>query len=193
MSRVREIKNLLADTNPLHVNNSAFTREVCLAHLPHNKIIRQYLFQKYINRTFVNRLFYSINRKNSSAFPLPKKWLNVLESKGIFVNNFSSRVVWFASLLLLSIFNVLKSLLFFVRSSALYGKCRRSKKYVFFSQLSGKNIPSSSNMPESYTVIDWYLQWKGRSNRDSINHNVKSRKFLYNNVTISTAIYHIID
>lgn len=185
LSRVREIKNLLADSNPLYVNNSAFTREACLAHLPHNKIIRQYLFQKYINRSFVNRLFYSINRKKPSVFPLPKKWLNVLESNGIFVNHFTSRVVWFASLLLLSIFNVLKSLLFFVRSSALFGKCRRSKKYVFFSQLSGKNIPSSSNMPESYTVIDWYLQWKGRRNIDSINHNVKSRKFLYNNVTIS--------
>lgn len=185
LHQVRELKNLLANTNPVHVSNSAFTREPCISCLPHDKILRQYLFQICINRSFINRLFYSIRRKNPTFFPLPKEWLKVLKTSSISIDLNLSRAAWISSLLLMFFINLLRSSLFFLRGLQLIGIDRSSRKYVYFSQLSDKNIPSASICSESYTVIDWYLQWNGQRNIDSVRHNVNMNKFSYGSVNIS--------
>jgi len=185
LRRVRDLKNSLADATSINVKSSSFTREVCIAHLPYEKIIRQYLYRTYINWFFINTYFYSIKREFPLIYPLPKKWLSVLKARGISVNYKLSTFLWYFSLLFLSLLNTSKSLLFLLKGFKYIGIPVTSDRYAFFSQLRPNNIPSSSCPLESYTVIDWYLQWQGRKNVHSIKHDIELSGFVYNTVNIS--------
>ena len=59
------------------------------------------------------------------------------------------------------------------------------KRYVYFSRLCQYNMPCIDSTDETYTIIDWYFQWKGRTDFDEVKHDFRISNFIYKSVNIS--------
>ena len=46
-------------------------------------------------------------------------------------------------------------------------------------------MPCIDSTDETYTIIDWYFQWKGRTDFDEVKHDFRISNFIYKSVNIS--------
>lgn len=183
--RLRDLQNSLAETQFLTPSSSCFTTESCISHLPHERILRQYIYKNYLKKSFFRFLFYSIRRKNRLIYPFPKEWLKVLKGKNFYLNYNLSLSLWYVSLLFLFLLNIFRSFGFFIRALSFLHIKIDDSKYVYFSDINESNLPFSCNGSFSYTIVDWYLSWRGRRPVNSVRHSHKSDNYTYRSLQIS--------
>jgi polysaccharide biosynthesis PFTS motif protein len=150
-------------------------------------IIRQFLMVKIIGLKFNVVVLAAIsNPIKKIAYPLPTRWIKILQQNGIKVSERKSfmlfnflclRMVFIgiAYGFFLSIYSLLK--LRVVKVS------NKKNGIVYFNSLVASNIPNNAH---GHNIINWYLQYKNRlKNLDFIFHSVKSTNNIsLNNVNI---------
>jgi len=128
--------------------------------------IRQFFTRKFLGLLFNKSVLYSIGTNTPLKHPLPKEWRDVLIAQGVSVNNFSCAVLWHAYGFLFWGYGTLKG---FNSIRLLLNEQPPIEKYVYFDGLNSDNI---STNPDSYNIVNWYLQWKGRASEvDVICHS----------------------
>jgi len=139
-------------------------------------IIRQYLLVR-IGGVNLNRALLLAAGKSGGkvAFPMPLKWIKVVEKNGFEVNRLASTVMWagyVSAAYFYGLFTISKILL--NSGGAQVRKCA-STSYVYFHALAPNNIPCASSVGISYDILSWYLQWQGRKpDIDAIHHTVRN-------------------
>ena len=135
----------------------------------------QFLIQHLIGHSFNESVLIALGRGDKYIkYGLPNSWLKILqEEKGFIAETILNKLKW--------IFIVLKWYFYgnYVILKTVYKGIRNSNKisdnqFVYFDSLSKKNIPKNISK-DSFTVIDWYLDYFKPSNHN-IYHNVKERK-----------------
>ena len=183
--RVRDLKNALAETSFVQSTYSAFSNEACISHLPHERVLRQYIYKTYMKNLFLKLLFYSTSRNKKLVYPMPKAWLRVISEKNFPINYRLSIFAWYGSLSVLFLYNIYKSILFLLKAIRLVSYRTRNSRYTYFLNLSEKNIPYKHDLSKSYTIIDWYLNWSGRSNISTINHDLEISSVSIKSIKVS--------
>ena len=140
------------------------------------KCVTQFLIQRTLQIGFNQRILAGLGRKNNELkIALPKKWLIYLEEEGFKANTFSNKIRWCGFVLFwflvggykacISLYQAIKHIVY---------PSSTPKPYVYFDNLSSKNIPSNSKK-ETKTIIDWYIKY-GDDDYIELNHQVKSPK-----------------
>jgi polysaccharide biosynthesis PFTS motif protein len=141
-------------------------------------VVRQFLLAKLAGIHLGKAILYAHGKaKSKVVFPFPPKWRSVLHSHGFEVATLRSMILWNALVFrfwLYGCFSIARTL---IRSSK--AVANRSflglGRYVFFDELSAKNLPLSSEGGISYDIVSWYQQWPDRTVQlDSICHTVQS-------------------
>ena len=115
-------------------------------------LIRQILLKNYYK--MASKLIQCIGNGRSFVGPLPTSWINSLQSSGVNVDPYKSKL----SLYQYSIFclgkGVVKSILMFLRFKR---QNEYNKPYVVFLNLSKYNIPQIASN-KSYDIVTWYKE-----------------------------------
>ena len=129
--------------------------------------VRQFFTIKFLDMPFNRSILYSIGTSTPLKHPLPKEWRDALINQGVDVDNLSCAVLWRIYSFLFwgySILQGLKSIYFLLKKQSSLGL------YTYFDGLIGDNV---SVNPDSYNIINWYLQWEGKDAEiKSICHSV---------------------
>jgi len=97
-----------------------------------------------------------IGSKKPTSFPLPKSWINSMESSGVNVNHWGSKIALYK----FSVFCLFKGLaktIFMLLQYKL--PTHTGKPYVAFLNLTLNNLPTPGQK-KSYDIISWYKQSK---------------------------------
>jgi polysaccharide biosynthesis PFTS motif protein len=115
-------------------------------------------------------LYYSENKK--LVFPIPKQWLQIIESHGIKVSYYWSSV-FFKIYIIKSYINGLKSVLSNLLDLIFFSREINGDKYVQFMDLMPSNLPIDNCDIESKNIINWYIINRIHTNQAKIiKHNV---------------------
>ena len=129
--------------------------------------VRQFFTIKFLDMPFNRSILYSIGTSTPLKHPLPKEWRDALINQGVDVDNLSCAVLWRIYSFLFwgySILQGLKSIYFLLKKQSSLGL------YTYFDGLIGDNV---SVNPDSYNIINWYLQWENKDAEiKSICHSV---------------------
>ena len=167
-----KLSNRLAHQQ-VNVKNNAFN----LDKKDLEKCVTQFLIQRTLFTGFNQRILEALGRKNNELkIALPKQWLVYLEEEeGFKANTFSNKIRWYGFVLFwflgggyktcISLFQAIKHIVY---------PSSTPKPYVYFDNLSSKNIPTNSKQ-ETKTIIDWYIKY-GDDDYNELNHQVKSPK-----------------
>ena len=118
--------------------------------------VRQFFTTRFLDTSFNRSILYSIGTSTPLKHPLPKEWRSALINQGVSVDNLSCAVLWHMYSFLFwgySILQGLKSIYFLLKKQSSLGL------YTYFDGLVGNNI---SVNPDSYNIINWYLQWENK-------------------------------
>ena len=166
-----KLSNRLAHQQ-VNVKNNAFNLDKKVL----EKCVTQFLIQRTLFTGFNQRILEALGRKNNELkIALPKQWLIYLEKEGFKSNTFSNKIRWFGFVLFwflgggykafISLYQAIKHIVY---------PSSTPKPYVYFDNLSSKNIPSNSKK-ETRTIIEWYIKY-GDDDYFELNHQVKSPK-----------------
>lgn len=178
LSLIRDLKGDLAlakidemGTEPKDRINGVYCGESELA-------VRQFLLQRLATAKFERAIVAQLVRGKSVLYPLPGAWRKVLRSHGICISLPGSVFCWagfvivgFTSAICFILVVLLRGLVNIAFSS----KNPRGP-YVYFADLTPKNIPRGTPGGQSYDIISWYSRWSGRSETAvSYIHSAESR------------------
>jgi len=179
LSSISIIKRELTTCN-LNIEERFFSASFFKAGLESAElIVRQYLLVRVggwnLNRALLNAAGKSGGKV---VMAMPPQWFKVIEANGFEVNRKASKVMWTVYIIgayFYGIFSICKilinSLKYRITSDGKFGL----KPYVYFHALALNNIPPESFDGDSYDIISWYLQWRGRQpNIKAIHHTVRN-------------------
>jgi polysaccharide biosynthesis PFTS motif protein len=149
-----QLKNTLSRTKIESVSFNVLSRQ---GDFDDELSIRQFFTRKFLGLLFNKSVLYSIGTNTPLKHPLPKEWRDVLIVQGVSINNFSCAVLWHAYGFIFWGYGALKG---FNSIRLLLKKQTPIGKYVYFDGLNSDNISTNS---DSYNIVNWYLQWKGRA------------------------------
>ena len=139
------------------------------------KCVTQFLIQRTLHVGFNQRILEALGRKNNELkIALPKHWLKYLEEEGFKANTFSNKIRWYGFVLFWFLVGGYKTCVSLFQAIKHIGYPAIPKPYVYFDNLSSKNIPPNSKQ-ETKTIIDWYIKYAD-DDYDELNHQVKSPK-----------------
>ena len=134
--------------------------------------VRQFLIQRTLYTSFNEQILAGLGRKDKRLkIALPGAWLVFLEAEGFKAKTINNYFRWIFFILFWYAVGVYKVFLTFFQG---FFSKRKSiiKPYVYFDNLSLKNIPKQ-NSANSKTIVDWYIQHFNDDNFD-ITHGVPS-------------------
>ena len=174
-----KLSNRLAKQT-LIVNRNAFNTEK----KNFEKCVIQFLIQSVLYISFNERILEALGKKNRQLkIALPKQWLKYLEEEGFKADTFSNKIRWYGFVLFWFLGGFYKICVCFFQGIKHVSNPFNSQPYVYFDNLSIKNIPIKSSS-ETRTIIDWYIRY-GEKDYKEINHQVKSPKIKLKGIDIA--------
>lgn len=147
------------------------------------KCVTQFLIQRTLYIGFNQRILEALGRKNRQLkIALPKQWLKYLEEEGFKADTFSNKIRWYGFVLFWFLGGFYKICVYFFQGIKHVSNPFNSQPYVYFDNLSVRNIPIKSSS-ETRTIIDWYIKY-GEEDYKEINHQVKSPKIKLKGIDI---------
>ena len=140
-------------------------------------VVRQYLLIRIGGLGLNQALLYALGKPTGKVvYPLPKEWRVTITKYGFDVANIRSRLLWYIYILGAWLYGILQiAKIIFSGFKLLTQKPKKSKKYVYFANLSSGNLPHEVHGQRSYDIVSWYLQWKGKiKNIGAIHHSVSN-------------------
>jgi polysaccharide biosynthesis PFTS motif protein len=138
-------------------------------------VVRQYLLIRIGGLRLNQALLYALGKSDGKViFPLPKEWRTTISNYGFKVSNIRSAILWHLYIFGAWLYGLLQIIkVIFSGFKSLTQEPKKSKKYVYFANLSSGNLPHGVNDQNSYDIVSWYLQWSGQSkNVKAIHHSV---------------------
>ena len=176
-----KLSNRLAK-QPLLVKHNAFKTEKKNL----EKCVIQFLIQRVLYISFNERILEALGKKNRQLkIALPKQWLKYLEEEGFKADTFSNKIRWYGFVLFWFLGGFYKNCIYFFQGIKHVSNPFNSQSYIYFDNLSIKNIPIKSSS-ETRTIIDWYIKY-GEEGFKEINHQVKTPKIKLNGIDIAPA------
>lgn len=118
---------------------------------------RQFLIQRTLYTTFFEQILAGLGRDNHQLkISLPNEWLEFIETEGFKAKTIDNYFRWIAFILFWYAVGIYKIFQTFFRG-ILSKRKSTIKPYVYFDNLSLKNIPTQNSMG-SKTIIDWYVK-----------------------------------
>lgn len=141
-----------------------------------DRVVRQYLLQRYGGVSLSNALLLSLGRKSAPVVcPLPQAWGEIVVRHGFVADLRLSALAWGWEVFLLwgwgvyTIFRLVASSL----SHNLSGSLTSGLRYAYFDGLSKRNLPQK-RVGTSFDILTWYSIWEGRADRvEALCHGVK--------------------
>lgn len=140
-------------------------------------VVRQYLLIRIGGLGLNKALLHALGKTGGKViFPLPKEWRATISEHGFDVANIRSSLLWQLYIFGAWLYGVLQiAKVGFSGFKKLIQEPKKSKKYVYFANLSKGNLPHSIHGQTSYDIVSWYLQWSGRSQDfQEIHHSVSN-------------------
>jgi polysaccharide biosynthesis PFTS motif protein len=138
-------------------------------------VVRQYLLIRLGGLSLNQALLYASGKIGAKViYPLPKLWRVTINQHGFKVANFRSSLLWQLYIVGALLYGVLQiAQITFSGITSRSGKDFKHKRYVYFANLSGGNLPQGDKEEKSYDIVSWYLNWSGRSQDiEAIHHSV---------------------
>jgi polysaccharide biosynthesis PFTS motif protein len=155
--------------------------------------LRQILLKRLICRSLNARILICItNPEAKLVYPLPNEWIKLLSAHGIRVAKCRSALLFRCFALLFFAYGVLQSTKEYILR-IWSGEKIITRPYVHFIGIEKKNIPIINN-PDSFTIVDWYLNWAGRIfGLRSVTHEVRDlSNELIKGIHVATAPIYMI-
>lgn len=140
-------------------------------------VIRQYLLIRIGGLNLNQALLYALGKSDGKViFPLPKEWRTTISNYGFKVSNIRSAILWHLYIFGAWLYGLLQIIkVIFSGFKSLTQEPKKSKKYVYFANLSEDNLPHGVHGQTSYDIVSWYLKWSGRSQDfEAIHHSVSN-------------------
>jgi polysaccharide biosynthesis PFTS motif protein len=177
LGKISEVKVTLTNTK-LGLSGLSTSKHIFGAGLKESELItRQYLLNSLGWVGLNKALLFAVEKSESAVvYPMPFEWREVLRQHGFEVDGFRSAAAWY----LLNFQMLLKGVLFMAKLTL---KCIKEiispsvqplGKFVYFSDLTGGNLPNDSQKESSDNIVGWYKQWPGRYGElETICHSVR--------------------
>ena len=149
------IEKVISELTNIHLGleKKDFPKLLVGSHGGHVEILlRQLLLKSYAN--FSTEIFRSLGSGKSPSLPIPQVWADSLESSGIKLNRFGSKLALAKLSVICSLKGIAKTLILLLQYKL---KDHPGKPYVVFLGLNSNNLPVTGKK-KSYDIISWYKQ-----------------------------------
>lgn len=141
------------------------------------QIVKQIMLQRHAGLHLNNALLFSLGTGTEVAYPMPKKWRDILSDHGFQINYCRCLLLWIGLVVLYYGYGILCIGRFALNSffSIFNKRAVVKEKHAYFENLTNSNLPQPDKAGLSHDIISWYSKWDGRVNDlSNICHGVRN-------------------
>lgn len=176
LKTIRQIKRKIAGarvpslvglmTSGFFINATSYARN----------IVHQYILQNFIEEKFNKSILIGAGEKNKIISLSPKYIREILISESVKIDQIGSSIYWMSYIIITYIKNTIKMARLFGKILLSQANPIMDEPYVYFSDLTFRNLPRNNEEGKSYDFISWYLNSSARNKKIRlICHNVKGQ------------------